>query len=246
MATENENNRKGLISIITTPIQLAALIVLVVEVLLGFLLNKANPKDIPLYVIMMVGILALTIAAVFIIEAKRLKAKEADMIPVVGTVEKTKKTYEWDVFLAVPMAALTNDEFEKSVSKVAELVTVLEQECNFKRIFYASKGMKTKADFDTADISVENDVNALKGSQYFIMVYPEKIVSSVLYEAGIALALGKPSFYFGKKENFPFLMQQANQKFNHVKIYEADTIDIITGIIKKNKSQLFNINKVEA
>jgi hypothetical protein len=30
------------------------------------------------------------------------------------------------------------------------------------------------------------------------MIYPDKIVSSVLFEAGMALALGKPSFYFGR------------------------------------------------
>jgi nucleoside 2-deoxyribosyltransferase len=77
------------------------------------------------------------------------------------------------------------------------------------------------------------------------MIYPEKIVSSVLFEAGIAFALGKPSFYFGHKDNFPFLMQEANQQFNHVKIHEADTIDKIIKIIKKNKTELFKIDKAE-
>lgn len=101
--------------------------------------------------------------------------------------------------------------------------------------------MTTQADFDTADVSIDTDVNALKESKNFIMIYPDKIVSSVLFEAGMALALGKPSFYFGNTENFPFLMQQANQKFSHVKIHDCETLDKIIAVIKKNKNNLFKI-----
>lgn len=241
MSEEKKEDRGGIISVISTPIQLAALIVLVVEALLAFLLSKANPKDISLYVIMMVAVLVLTIIAVFIIEYKRIKIKEANVIPATGTVETTQKNYKWDVFLAAPMAALGDGDFESSTNKIREIKRVLEEECNFQSIFFAGANMKTKDDFQTADISIETDVDALKDSQNFIMIYPEKIVSSVLFEAGIALAFGKPSFYFGHTDNFPFLMQQANQKFKHVKIYEADTLDEIIKIIRKNKMQLFKV-----
>jgi len=62
-----------------------------------------------------------------------------------------------------------------------------------------------------------------------------------LFEAGIALALGKPSFYFGGTDNFPFLMKQANQKFNFVKIQDANNLDKIISILRKNKKHLFKI-----
>jgi nucleoside 2-deoxyribosyltransferase len=241
MPEEKDEGRSKILSAISTPIQLAALIVLVVEGLLAYLLSRAEAGDISLYVSMMVGVLALTIAAVFIIEYKRIKLKESVAIPATGEMESAKKTYKWDVFLAAPMAALSTDSFENSIEKVREIKRVLEEECGFNPIFFAGINMANKMDFDTADVSIETDVNALKESKNFIMIYPEKIVSSVLFEAGMALALGKPSFYFGDTDNFPFLMQQANQKFSHVKIHDCDTLDKIIAVIKKNKNSLFKV-----
>lgn len=242
MADEIES-RSGILNAVTNPIKLAALVVLMVEGLLAFLLTKAKPDDISLYVIMMVSVLLITIIAVFIIEYRRIKLKESNVIPPTGIVETPQKTYKWDVFLAAPMAAMANDKFENTLWKENEIKKVLEEECGFSRVFFAGTNMKTKDDFETADLSIETDVNAIKDSQYFIMIYPEKIVTSVIFEAGIAFALGKPSFYFGQPDNFPFLMTQAHQKFEHVKIYEADSLDEIIRIIKKNKRELFKIGK---
>ena len=172
----------------------------------------------------------LTIVAVFIIEFKRIKLRESDTIPITGEVESPKKSYTWDVFLAAPLAALSDESFESNLSKMKEIKAILEEECDFKRVFFAGANMKTKSDFETADVSVETDVDALKESQNFVLIYPDKIVSSVLFEAGIALALGKPSFYFGATDNFPFLMKQANQKFNFVKIQNVDSLDKVISI----------------
>jgi len=241
MPTEKKESRSSIINAISTPIQLAALIVLVVEGLLAYILTKASNIDSPLYVGLMVGVLVLTIIAVFIIEYKRLKLKESSTIPATGEAESGKKNFTWDVFLAAPLAALSDESFELSLSKMKEIKKILEEDCDFKRVFFAGTNMTTKMDFETADVSIETDVNALKESQNFILIYPEKIVSSVLFEAGIALALGKPSFYFGETDNFPFLMKQANQKFNFVKIQDAESLDKIIAILKKNKKQLFII-----
>jgi len=241
MNNEKKEIRNGIISIISTPIQLAALVVLVVEALLAFLLSKASQNDILFYVIMMVVVLILTIILAFVIEYRRIKLRESNIIPPTGSIESTQRTYKWDAFLAAPMASLTNEYFINYISKVKEIKKVLEIECGFQRIFYAGTKMATKDDFETADISIEADINALKESQHFIMIYPEKIVSSVLFEAGIALALGKPSFYFGNKNNFPFLMQKANQKFSHIKMHEVNSLDEMIKIININKCQLFKI-----
>jgi hypothetical protein len=165
MKEDKKEGRSGIISVISTPIQLAALVVLVVEGLLAFLLGKANPADVSLYVIMMVVVLVITIIAAFFIEYKRLKIKQEDVIPPTGGVESAKKIFTWDVFLAAPMAALGNDDFESATNKIKEIKRILEVECKFQRIFFAGANMKTKDDFDTADLSIETDVNALKESQ---------------------------------------------------------------------------------
>jgi len=240
MSEEKKEGRSGIISVISTPLQLAALIVLVVEGLLAFLLSKAKAENVSLYVILMVGVLVLTIVGIFIIENRRLK-----VIPATGKAEPTQKTYKWDVFLAAPMAALSDNDFESATNKIREIKKMLEEECNFQRIFFAGNNMKYKEDFEPAALSIEIDINELKDSQNFILIYPEKIVSSVLFEAGIALALGKPSFYFGKMENFPYLMQQANLQFDYVKIHEADSLDKIITKIQKFNTHLFKLEKVK-
>ena len=241
MEGENKERRPGIINAISNPLQFAVLVVLVVEGLLAFLLSKADPKDIDLYVGLMVGTLVLTITAVFIIQYQEIKLKRAQTIPATGEAESEKNSFKWDVFLAAPMAALSNDDFKTANAKIIEIKRILEVECNFKSVFYAGDNMSDQADFDSADISIDTDINAIKDSKYFVLIYPEKIVSSVIFEAGIALALGKPSFYFGNRESFPFLMQEANNKFNFVKIHGADTLDEIILCIRKNKNKLFDI-----
>ena len=240
METENKENRSGIINTISKPIQLAALVVLVVEGLLAFLLSKANTNDISLYVGLMVGTLVFTILCVFTIQYQEIKLK-TQTIPATGKAEKKKENYKWDVFLAAPMAALSNDDFKTANEKIKEIKKALEVECNFKHVFYAGANMKEENDFDSADISIDTDINAIKDCQYFVLIYPEKIVSSVLFEAGIAIAFGKPSLYFGNPSAFPYLMQEANNKFNFVKIHNADNLDDIILCIRKNRNKLFEI-----
>jgi hypothetical protein len=234
------NDRKGIISAIDSPIRLAALIVLVVEALLGTLLTMAKRADLLIYVSMMVGVLLVSIVMTFIIEYKRVGLKGNIAVPQIGTVESQAKDFKWDVFLAAPMAGIkTEEDFTKAMGKMEELMKTLEDECNYKRIYFAGKGMKTKKDFDNAGLSVKEDTDAIKDSRLFILIYPDEIVSSVLYEAGIALAYGKPSFYFGK--DFPFLMKEANNVYKHIRIYNAATIDDVIATVKINKQTLFNM-----
>lgn len=241
MAEEKKegNDRKGILAAIDTPIRLAALIVLVVEGFLGVLLATAKPQDTTLYVILMVVVLLVTIVLFFILETKKI-GKDNITVPEIGKVESQRKEFKYDVFLATAMAGIDSEEdFSIAMTKMEELLTVLDKECSFTRIYFAGKGMKTKKDFDNAGLSVKEDTDAIKDSRIFILIYPHKIVSSVLYEAGIALAYGKPSFYFGN--NFPFLMTQANNVFEHIRIYPASSIDDVISDIRKNKQTLFSI-----
>lgn len=241
MAEEKKDapDRKGILAAIDTPIRLAALIVLVVESFLGILLAIARPQDTTLYVILMVVVLLVTIILFFILEAKKI-GKGNITVPEIGNVESQQKEFKYDVFLATAMAGIdSEDDFSKAMGKMEELLTVLDNECGFTRVYFAGRGMKAKKDFDNAGLSVKEDTDAIKDSRIFILVYPQKIVSSVLYEAGIALAYGKPSFYFGN--DFPFLMTQANNVFEHIRIYPATSIDDVINDIRKNKQTLFTI-----
>lgn len=68
-----------------------------------------------------------------------------------------------------------------------------------------------------------------------MLVYPEEIVSSVLFEAGIAVALGKPSVYFIRdRGSLPFLMKKAEQAKlpAGVQIYEYESFSKIENLLR--------------
>jgi hypothetical protein len=121
--------------------------------------------------------------------------------------------FEYDVFLAMAMAGLdTEAKYQDYRNQAVQIEKWLQDYCGFKSIFYASRNIKTMDRFEAEDLSLVADLSALRRSKYFMLVYPDKIVSSVLFEAGIAVALGKPSVYFIRERNgVPFLMRKAEQ-----------------------------------
>jgi len=242
MTTENIEGRTGILGSLNKPIHLVGLIVLVVEGLLAYLVTRAAANDVKFYVCLMVGLLLVVVMLYFLLEFKKRNQKNTMLVPSPGQVEVVdNKNFRYDVFLAAPMAAVNNDTIEQVLAATNEIKRILEVECDFKSVFYAGANMKTKADFDAADISIQSDFEALRDSRYFMLIYPEKIVSSVLFEAGMALALGKPSFYFGDPDIFPFLMKQANQRFSHVKIQQAETYEAVGQMLKRNRRKLFDL-----
>lgn len=143
MEGDRKEGRAGILAAVSKPIQLAVLVVLIVEGLLAFLLSKAAPKDLTLYVSLMVGVMVLTITAFFILHYQELRLQHRQVIPATGEAESARKSFKWDVFLAAPMAALTFDEFKVDNLRVMEIKRVLEEECNFSSVFYAGANMLT-------------------------------------------------------------------------------------------------------
>lgn len=150
------------------------------------------------------------------------------------------------------MASLkTEEDYQKYRNEALHLETILKDKCNFQTIFYAGRHLKTKAEFEAQNLSLEDDFDALRASRYFLLLYPERIVSSVLFEAGWALALGKPSVYYVRdRHDLPFLMAEApaaslNAK---VRIYEygssANGRDEILRLLDCHKERLWGKSNI--
>jgi hypothetical protein len=151
--------------------------------------------------------------------------------------------FKYDVFIASAMAGLeTEEQYRQQRDDVLKLQQVLKVACNFQSIFYAGEKIESKAKFDVQNLALEDDLRALNESRYFLLLYPEKRVSSVVFEAGLALALGKPSVYFVRDRNhLPFLMAKAEQAslVAKVKIYEYRTIDNVANLIRQHGARLW-------
>jgi hypothetical protein len=142
--------------------------------------------------------------------------------------------YSHDVFLSSPILGF--DSFEKylSVRKTTlELIAALKDQCEINDVFFIGQQIETEHDyFHLPYVAVEDAFQVLRESPYYVLVYPERLISSVLIEAGYALALGKFSVYFVRdSKDLPNLLQVAPQIFSYVKIYEyKDSEDLIKKI----------------
>src|SRR5436305_3008944 len=130
--------------------------------------------------------------------------------------------HKYDVFLSVPMASFKDDsEYKPFYSDAMKVVDALRNRCNVS-VFCALEGLDSMDKFNTINTSVEVDIDGLHNSGSFIMLYPKRLASSALFEAGYALALGLPSRFFVRDhKDLPFLLQQLPSAFTNVLILDS-------------------------
>jgi TIR domain len=147
----------------------------------------------------------------------------------------------YDVFLSVPMAAFETDELYVAFRAEAKKVfDALRDKCGLS-VFWAMEHIETKADFEVHDVSAEEDFKALRCSNNFLMIYPSRVVTSSLCEAGYALARDMPILMFVRQQDdLPFLMRQLPNSFKRVRIYDGEVwqngADIAKLIVKNHET----------
>jgi hypothetical protein len=119
------------------------------------------------------------------------------------------RSYRHDVFLSTPMAGFSDDaQFQAGRADFQKIYDALTRDCGFQ-VYWAAVDIKTMADYQTMDVSAQEDFAALDSSRYFVMIYPKKMVTGTLFEAGYALARGLHSLYFVRdRDDLPFMMQE--------------------------------------
>jgi hypothetical protein len=163
-----------------------------------------------------------------------------------NSAEALKRQHRYDVFISSPLAGLSGDKaIREHHDRIVPLVSYLENELRF-RVFWAGQRIRCVADFEAPDISARDDVEAIKDSKYFLLLYPEKVVSSVLFEAGIALRCCLGSIYIAQsKTHLPFLMCSASAAFDNVRTYEAANLEDTLKLVKKHGRRFFEITKAD-
>lgn len=148
-----------------------------------------------------------------------------------------------DVFLSVPMAAFGSDaQYQPFRAEAMKVVQALRQQCGLT-VFCALEKIESIAQFDTYGVGAREDVEALQSSAHFVMIYPERLVSSALFEAGYALARGLPCRFFVRQaSDLPFLMRKLPEVFSHVSIVdhsEWQTCDDVALRLQQNAQAWF-------
>ena len=234
MASSTNYSRRDwatLIRAVKTPLSFFTLALLVAQAILLILAQRAAGRD---FTILLSSTLGLTFVLVFAVGWLQFRTQARGEFAIVS--DQRQKEYRYDVFLSVPMAAVGDALYAEYRAAASEVSDCLQKHCNKKNVYYAGANIAAKSEFDPEDAAALDDLEAVTQSKYFVMIYPKKVASSVLFEAGLALALSKKSIYFVKDRNhLPFLMQKAEQAFKEVKLYEYDKVAEITSILKNGK-----------
>jgi len=122
----------------------------------------------------------------------------------------------YDVFISCPMTSLPEDGYAR-MRETIEALTDAMQAKGFTA-YSAVRRITHQGNVDPEAIAAENDLPALTASRNFLMIYPGKILSSCLLEAGYALVAGIPSVYFVKSDDdLPYMLRGAVESFRNTR-----------------------------
>ena len=160
-------------------------------------------------------------------------------ISLAGTVlftflDRAKKLgTEHDVFISIPMTGLDSEEkYNKIHREAVEIGRVFTQEPEVNNIYCAAITYKTL--YQSENALVASDLDHLKKSKRFILIYPEKLVTSCLVEAGYAISLGIPCVFFVKtKKDLPYILKEIGQKAENVFTFEYGDEDLSDFIVRE-------------
>lgn len=124
----------------------------------------------------------------------------------------TNRDADYEVFLAAPMSALDPSEYGTRRDDALKLIDTLSKKYGVSPIYFAGTAITQASDFTGEPEALRSDLTALRRSRLFVLIYPRKMVTSALVEAGYALALRLPCLLFARdKTDLPYLLNQAEE-----------------------------------
>ena len=257
--TRNGNSRAEIINSVKTPLGYFVLVLLAIEVILAALAARAEGSDFAFLVRAMVVILVIVTIVVALIAYIRPSAlalsnnamSEGARKMTLARDSNAHHRHEtrrarYDAFVSAPMAAFGDEEkYKKSRADVLTVVKALQTFCGYKEVYYAGSNIRSSQEFEAADLAFCTDFQAIRDSKVFVLIYPENVASSVLVEAGIAIALGKPAIYFTHvNAKLPFILVSASQARDvedlpKIRSYTYETSKDIVNHFRINKAAAF-------
>lgn len=155
--------------------------------------------------------------------------------------DSVKTIVKKTVFISAPMSTLTEKQYEEQQKFLKRFVKTLKS-IGFKDVISPAEKIKEKKKFDGYPKSVNDNFRDLKRAECFILIYSFPKASSSLIELGYAIALGKKTVVFYKKE-LPFLIRKAGEVIPHLQTVQYKKYDDITMALTSNKMALFGFKE---
>jgi nucleoside 2-deoxyribosyltransferase len=117
------------------------------------------------------------------------------------------------VFFAAPMSSFgSNDDYQQSREAILDVAEHLSKQHRFSSVYYAGSSISSQAHFTSNNLAMQVDLQALREANLFILLYPARLLSSVLVEAGYAMAYKKPMLLMVKnRDDLPYFFREAEQ-----------------------------------
>lgn len=153
----------------------------------------------------------------------------------------------YDVFLSVPMAAFGGDaQYQPFRAEAMKVVAALRERCQLT-VYCALERIVAFKDFDTYGEAAADDLAMLEQSANLVLLYPQRLATSALFEAGFALARGLPCRFFVRDQSnedhkLPYLMRKLPEVYSQVSIVdhsEWTTYEDIGDCLVRNRARWF-------
>jgi len=134
----------------------------------------------------------------------------------IQTVSAARVPGMYDLFISCPMSSIEGDEYDQMRSTIDSIFDSIA--ASGYSAYSALRKIGSCHDFDPEAIAAENDLSALVSSRNFLMIYPKRVLSSCLLEAGYALINGTHSTYFVKNDDdLPYMLRGAVESFHNAR-----------------------------
>lgn len=178
-----------------------------------------------------------TIACLFLFVYLQVKqSKKDDEYSTLGN-----KEFEYDLFVSAPMTSVSEKEYKKTRNLTLTAIKHIKDACQFQKIYFAGQYIDKANKVDPPSISANQDLNALRASKYYLLIYPSALVTSTIVEAGYALALKIPSLYLVHDINdLPFMLRGAAEAYApHVRILQFANETDLPRLIDQYSRKIF-------
>jgi nucleoside 2-deoxyribosyltransferase len=138
------------------------------------------------------------------------------------------------LFISTPVRGFNDDDFTDFVEQVSRMIDGMNATRRFGAIFYENYRFANKEVFEARRLPVREYFAELERADVFVAIVPMPSLSSVYYEAGYAVALGKPSVYFvpeGAGKVLPSLMGEAHRLMENVSTVLFDSLDHVQRVL---------------
>lgn len=142
------------------------------------------------------------------------------------------------LYISAPMSSINDTEYTELRENLLKLKDELSK-IGFLDIQCPLFEIESSAVFDGKTKAIKENFSKMKQVDCMMIIYPQKLPSSVLVEIGYGISLCKKMVIF-YHDKLPYILEEAGETIAHVKTYKYDTFNDINEIIIANEMDIFD------